>query len=84
MNAHTLDIIINYQLPPVEITNYAAPVNAILPNLRTGDTLVLYALRAGNSLRKLFVTFIMTRYQREGWKSGSTHAGNARGTAARV
>lgn len=73
MNAHTLNIIINYQLPPVEITNYTAPLNAILPNLRTGNTLVLYALRASNSLRKLFVTFIMTRIsKRDGDQAART------------
>lgn len=73
MNAHTLNIIINYQLPPVEITNYTAPLNAILPNLRTGNTLVLYALRASNSLRKLFVTFIMTRIsKRDGNQAART------------
>lgn len=83
MNAHTLNIIINYQLPPVEITNYTAPLNATLPNFKTGNTRVR-CTTCKQFIKETLCYFHYDTYPQEEWKSGSTDDGNARGPTARV
>lgn len=76
MNAHTLNIIINYQLPPVEITHDSAFKHHPSTFQSWKCSCVTHAVFK-QYIKETLCYFRYDTYQQEGWKSSCMNDYNA-------